>query len=130
MTKVTQLTVFVENAPGTLANVAKTLGDAGANILDFVTGTMGAAGYVQVIVDDVAKAKDALTRANCVYSEQTVLFAEVKNVPGTLAALAAKLAAQKINIHSGYATTMLGDAGTSVVLAVSDVDAAAAISDS
>jgi hypothetical protein len=128
MTKVTQLTVFVENMPGTLANVAKTLGEAGVNILDFLTGTIGIAGYVQLVVDDVGKAKDALRRGGYAFTEQTVLYAEVQNVPGTLAALAAKLAAQKINIHSGYATTMLGDASTSVILAVSDVDAGAAVS--
>jgi len=127
MQKITQLTVSVENRPGTLARVAKALGDAGVNILDFQTGTMGAAGFVQLVADDVAKAKDALARESLPYSEQPVLYAEVGNTPGTLAALAEALAAKNINIHSGYATTMLGDRTTSVVLAVSDVDAAAAV---
>jgi hypothetical protein len=127
MPKATQLTVFVENRPGTLANVATALGNAGVNILDFLTGTMGAAGYVQVVVDDVGKAKDALQRGGFTCTEQAVLYAEVENTPGTLAALASKLAAKNINIELGYATTMIGDRTTSVILAVSDVEAAATI---
>lgn len=127
MPKVTQLTVFVENRPGTVANVATALGNTGVNILHFLTGTMGAAGYVQVVVDDVGKAKDALQRGGFTCTEQTVLYVEVENTPGTLAALASKLAAKNINIESGYATTMIGDRTTSVILAVSDVEAAATI---
>jgi hypothetical protein len=125
--KVTQLTVLINNSPGTLANVASTLGNAGVNILDFVGGTTGAAGYVQLIPDDVGKAKAALERGGFACSEQAVIYVEVENTPGALAALAAKLAAKNINVHSGYATTMIGDKGTSVILAVSDVDAAASI---
>jgi hypothetical protein len=127
MQRVTQLTVFLENQPGTLAQVAKALAEANINILDFVSGTMGAAGYIQMIVDDVAKAKDVLTRIGSPYSEQPVLYAEVDNTPGSLAALAGKLAAKNINIHSGYATTMLGDEKTSIVLAVSDTQAAQSV---
>jgi hypothetical protein len=124
MSRVTQLTVFVENRPGTLASVATALGNAGINILDFQTGTMGAAGYVQVIVDDVSGARAALQREGFVWTEQAVLYAELENVPGSLAALAAKLAAKNINIHSGYLTTMLSDTVSGVILAVSDIDAA------
>jgi hypothetical protein len=127
MRKITQLTVFMENAPGTLASVARALGGVGVNIVDFSAVTVGAAGCVQLIPDDVAKAKDALQKAGFPCIEQNVLYAEVGNAPGTLATLAEKLAAQNINVHSAYATTMLGDKSTSVVLAVSDIEAAAAI---
>jgi hypothetical protein len=127
MSKVTQLTVFVENRPGTLASVATALGNAGINILDFLTGTIGAAGYVQVIVNDASGAKAALQREGFVYTEQPALYAELENVPGSLAALAGKLAAKNINIHSGYQTTMLGDRVSGVILAVSDIDAAVTI---
>jgi hypothetical protein len=127
MSKVTQLTVIVENRPGTLASVATALGNEGINILDFLTGTMGPAGYVQVIVDDVSKAKDVLGREGFACTEQTVLYAELENAPGSLAALAGKLSERNININSGYATTMLGDQATGVILAVSDVDAAVAV---
>lgn len=127
MPKITQLTVFVENAPGTLAGVARALGRTGVNIVDFSAVTVGAAGCVQLIVDDVAKARDALQKAGYPCAEQNVLYAEVENAPGTLATLAEKLAAQNVNVHSAYATTMLGDKSTSVVLAVSDIDAAAAV---
>jgi hypothetical protein len=124
MPKVTQLTVFLENRPGTLATLATMLGDSGVNIVDFLAGAVGAAGYVQLVVDDVAKAKDAFGRAGCIYAEQSVLYAEVANTPGALGALIRKLADRNINVRSAYATTMLGDRSTSVILAVSDLDAA------
>ena len=37
MAKAKQLTVFCENRPGTLAQIARVLGDAKVNILAFVT---------------------------------------------------------------------------------------------
>lgn len=127
MPKVTQLTVLIDNRPGTLANVATALANAGVNVLDFNGGALGAAGYVQLIVDDVSKAKDALQRAGQTCTEQSVLYAELENKPGSLAALAGKLAAKNVNVLSGYATTMLGDRTTGVILSVSDLDAAEAI---
>jgi hypothetical protein len=127
MPKVTQLTVFLENRPGTLAMVATTLGDAGVNIVDFLAGAVGEAGYVQMIVDDVAKAKDALGHGGFICAEQPVLYAEVGNTPGALGALIRKLADRNINVRSAYATTMLGDTSTSVILAVSDLEAALAL---
>lgn len=127
MPKVTQLTVLVENRPGTVAKVTTALSAAEINILDFLTGTMGATGFIQLVVSDVGKAKDVLQREGYACTEQSVLYAELKNAPGSLAALAGKLAEKNINIESGYSTTMLGDATTAVILAVSDVDAAVAI---
>src|SRR2546427_9388555 len=63
MPKAKQLTVSCDNRPGTLAHVARVLGDAKVNILTFLTTTSGAEGSVQVVVDNVNKAKKALDGA-------------------------------------------------------------------
>jgi hypothetical protein len=123
--KVKQLTVSLENRPGTLASVANALGSAKVNILAFLTGTAGAEGYVQLVVDDVNKAKDALENGRFSYAEQEVIHVEVSNKPGALGELAAKLAAKNINITSGYATTAKASKKTNVILGVSDLDEAA-----
>jgi hypothetical protein len=60
MPKTTQLTVSCDNLPGTLANLAKILGTAKVNILAFNTGSAGAMGYVQLVVDNANRAKKAL----------------------------------------------------------------------
>jgi len=124
MPKATQLTVSVQNQPGALAHVANILGKAGVNIVDFLTGATGAAGFVQVVVDDVGKAQSALQREGLSYTEQEVLCVELPDKPGALGEFAGKLAAKNININVGYATTVLGATTVGAVLAVSDLDEA------
>ncbi len=124
MPKAKQLIVSVENRPGTLARVAKTLGDAKVNILAFLTTTSGAEGSVQVVVDNVNKARSALDREKLPFIEEDVLHVVLPNVPGALATFAGKLAAKDINITSGYQTSVEGSKKASVVLAVSDLDKA------
>ena len=127
MPKMKQLTVSCENRPGTLAHVAKVLGDVKVNILAFVVGTAGAEGFAQLVVDNANKAKKALDRAGLRYTEDEVLQVKLANVPGALGHFAAKLAAKDINITSGYQTTVKGARQATVVFAVSDLEKAARI---
>lgn len=127
MPKAKQLTVSCENRPGTLAHVARILGDAKVNILAFLTTTSGAEGSVQVVVDNANKAKKALEGAALSYAEADVLHVELPHVPGALGSFASKLAAKDINITSGYATAAKGAKKSAVVLAVSDLDKAVRI---
>lgn len=124
MPKANQLSVRVENRPGTLAHVARVLGDAKVNILAFLTTTLGAEGSVPVVVDNVNKAKKALEGAGLTCTESDVLHVELPNVPGALGNFAGKLAAKDINITAGYQTTVKGSRKASVVFAVSDLEKA------
>ena len=124
MPKVNQLTVPVENRPGTLAHVCRTLGSAKVNILGFLLTTSGSKSLVKLIVDDVEKAKQALYEAGLPYFEQAVLRARIANVPGALGRFAEKLAAKNINILSGYQTIEKDSKKASVVLEVSHLDKA------
>jgi hypothetical protein len=127
MPKAKQLTISVENRPGTLAHIARTLGDAKVNILAFLTTTSGTEGSVQVVVDNANKAKKALDGAGLSYNEADVLHVELPNLPGALGNFAGKLAAKEVNITCGYQTTVKSAKKASVVLAVSDLDKAARI---
>ena len=124
MPKAKQLSVRVENRPGTLAHVARVLGDAKVNILAFLTTTLGAEGSVQVVVDNVNKARNALDREKLPFTEEDVLQVVLPNVPGALATFAGKLAAKDINITSGYQTSVKGSKKATVVFAVSDLEKA------
>src|SRR5713101_5408484 len=77
MPKANQLTVRCENRPGTLAHVAKVMGDADVNILGFLLTTSVTKGYVKLIVDEVEKAKGALEDEGLSYAEQVVLHAKL-----------------------------------------------------
>lgn len=124
MPKVKQLTVPIENRPGTLAQVATILGNAKVNILGFLSTTSGAEGFVQLVVDNANKAKKALDAAGLSYTEAEVLHVVLPNVPGKLARLAGKLAAKEISITSGYQSAVKGSKKASVVLKVSHIDRA------
>jgi hypothetical protein len=128
MPKANQLTVRCENRPGTLAQIAKVMGDADVNILGFLLTTSRTKGYVKLIVDDVEKAKEALDDEGLSYAEQVVLHAKLANVPGALGRFAGKLATRKINILSGYQTVEKDSKKVSVVLEVSNVDQALRLS--
>jgi len=127
MPKAKELNIRVANRPGTLANVARVLGNAKANILAFLSTTSGAQGSVRVVVNDVNKAKRALKGAGLSYREADVLHVELPNVPGALGRFAGKLAARGINITTGYQTAARGARKATVVLAVSNLGKAARV---
>ncbi len=124
MPKMKQLSVSCENRPGTLSQIAKALGGVKVNILAFQVVSSGAMGSVQLVVDNVNKAKKALSGAGLSYTEEEVLHVQLTNMPGVLGDFAGKLAARNINIASGYGTTVKGSRKANVVLAVSDLDKA------
>jgi hypothetical protein len=119
MAKVKQLTVALDNRPGTMANVAKVLADAKVNVLALLGSTAGSQGSVQVVVDNVNKAKKALGGAGLSYAEGTLQQFELANKPGALAQLARKLAQEGINIDCAYATVHKSAKKAVVVLGTS-----------
>ncbi len=88
MAKVKQLTVSLENRPGTLAHLAKVLADAKVNVVALVGNTAGAQGSAQVVVNNVNRAKKALDKAGFSYTEGTREQLELENKPGALAEFA------------------------------------------
>jgi hypothetical protein len=119
MAKVKQLTVALENRPGTLAHVAEVLAGAKVNVLAVLGSTAGAQGSMQVVVDNINKAKKALGGAGLSYTEGTLEQFELANKPGALAGLAGKLAKKGINIDCAYATVHKSAKKAIVVLGTS-----------
>lgn len=127
MPKAKQFTISAEDRPGMLARIANLLGDADVNIVAMNCATFGVHGAIQIVVDHVDKARQVFDHQRLPYTEQDVLFLELPNAPGCLGEFAGKLAARKINVTSGYATAVAGCEKASVVMQVSDLDAAAQI---
>jgi hypothetical protein len=119
MAKVKQLTVSLENQPGKLAAVAKVLADAKVNILAVLGSTAGGQGSVQVVVDNVVKAKKALSAAQFPYAEGTLEQVELPNKPGVLAEFTAKLAKKDMNIDAAYGTVLKGAKKSVLFFAIS-----------
>ncbi len=129
MPKVKQLTVTCANRPGTLAQVANVLGNANVNIQGFHLKTAGPKGFVKLLVNNVPRAKKALTKAGIEHTEETVLMANIPNAPRALGKFAARLAAKNINITSGFQTILKGSRRAVVVLEVSRLESAVRVAD-
>jgi hypothetical protein len=119
MAKVKQLTVSLENQPGRLAAVAKALADAKVNIEAVLAATAGAQGSAQLIVDNVAKAKKALSTAQFAYTEGMLEQVELPNKVGALADFTAKLAKNGVNIDAAWSTVPKGARKSVLLLATS-----------
>jgi hypothetical protein len=127
MPKVKELVVSCATRPGTLAEVARTLGLAEVNILGFQVGTLGSEGKAHFVVDSVPRAKKALSAARISFTEKDVLHIELPHRPGGLGSFAGKLAMKKINIDYGYTTASRKGKFAGVVVGVSAINKAARV---
>jgi hypothetical protein len=108
MAKTKQLTIAVENRPGAVAEIARTLGNAKVNILALLATAQGTNGTVQLTVEDTRRAKKALDEAKISYQETIAEEHELPNKPGALAEALEKLAAKGVNLNSIHATAAKG----------------------
>lgn len=99
---VTQLSVFLENAAGRLAEVARVLGDAGVNIRGFSIAETRDYGILRLIADDEAKAAAALRSAGFTVHEGLVVCARVPDRPGGLAQALEGFANRGLNVEYAY----------------------------
>jgi len=126
MAKTKQFTIAVENQPGTVADIAKTLGDAKVNILSLVGTAQGTGGTLLLIVEDARRAKKALDAARIAYQETAAEEIELGNKPGTLAESLRKLAAKGVNLTSIHAMASKGGKKAMVVYTIEAAPKAAA----
>lgn len=124
MKTVKQLSLFLENKPGTLAAVCKTLAAADINVLAISISDAVDHAVVRMVVDDPRKALHLLGERGVLVVERDVLMITCRNRPGELAALARKLAAAKVNIEYAYAAAIPEANAGSIVLRVDNLAAA------
>jgi hypothetical protein len=125
MGKMNELTVWIENKPGTLASMGKALGKAKVNILAFMTDEAEGQSRVRLVTDNLAKAKKTIAGLDLKVSEAEVVGIKLANKPGTLADATGKLGSAGININYSYSGAQAGSKKQLVVFAVSDVQQAA-----
>ena len=126
MAKTKQFTVSIENRPGTVAEIARTLGSAKVNILALLGTAQGTTGTVELVVEDARRAKKALDAAGLTYKETIAEEHELPNKPGALAEHLEKLAAKGVNLSSICATAAKGGKKAIVVHTVAPEEKVAA----
>jgi hypothetical protein len=97
-----QLSVFVEDQPGTLAAVSKLLGQRGVNIYALSLAEGLGHGYVRMVVDQHETALNIFREAEELTLERDVILLELSNRPGSLGYVTETLAAADVNIEYAY----------------------------
>ncbi len=97
-----QLTVFVENRPGRVNNVAKILAEGGFNVWAFTIQDRGEFGLMKVIVDRPKDAQLALEDRNLACAIKDVLAITAKDKTGNLGKLTEVLLNKGVNIADAY----------------------------
>lgn len=120
-----QLSVFVENKPGRLAQITASLAICGVSIRAFTIADTIDFGILRLIVSDTPRAAQALREAGVAASITEVLGVSIPDVPGAFAEVVKILADAGENVEYGYAF-LTPEAGRAyVILRVNDIPAAA-----
>lgn len=101
--KVEQISIFLENKSGRLAEITRILGDAGINIRALSLADTSDFGILRLIVNDVEKAKSVLKESGFTVNKTEVVAVEVPDNPGGLSHILHALDTDQINVEYMYA---------------------------
>jgi hypothetical protein len=101
--KVEQISIFLENKSGRLADVASVLAQAGINIRALSLADTTDFGILRLIVNDTEKAKQVLRENGFTVGKTEVIAVEVFDRPGGLADILNIMKNNGINVEYMYA---------------------------
>lgn len=100
-----QLAVFLENKPGTLAQVSSALAARRINILALSISDAVDHGVLRMVVSNPVQAAHLLGEGGMMVVESDVMALDLPNRPGSLANVAERLSKAKVNIEYAYGST-------------------------
>jgi hypothetical protein len=124
--KITQLSVFVENAPGHILAPCRALADAGVNIRALSLADSQTFGILRLIVSDWRRAAKVLEEADFSVKATEVLAVEVPDHPGGLSQALGALQDSSVNIEYMYAFPFGHGEKATLIIRFDDTDAAIA----
>jgi len=98
-----QISVFLENKAGRLAEVTAILAEAGVNIRALAVADTSDFGVLRLIVDDNSKAVESLKNHGFTVGKTDVVAVEVEDRPGGLHRILGILHKAEINVEYMYA---------------------------
>lgn len=122
--KVKQLSIFMENRAGRLAEVVRLLGEAKVNIRALSLADTSDFGILRLIVNDVEKAVKVLRDAGHTVSLTDVVAVEVPDTPGGLASVLDPLRGAGVNVEYMYAFVEKATDKAVVIFRFENADAA------
>jgi hypothetical protein len=122
--KVEQISIFLENKSGRLAEVTKILGDGGVNIRALSLADTSDFGILRLIVNNTEKAKEILKKHNFTVGKTEVIAVEVSDRPGGLAYILDVLRKKDINVEYMYAFVERSGKDAVIIFRFDDIDRA------
>jgi hypothetical protein len=119
----TELTLRLQNSPGSLARVCQIVADERIDILAL---NLASPLVLRLVVDNPVHAAATLREHHYQVEEREVLFTTAPNNPGSLLRLTRLIAEAGINMEYLYATALDGQPMASVVVGVPDAARASA----
>ena len=120
MMQIHQISVFLENRSGQLAQTTKLLADHGVDIRAISIAETADYGLARMIVSDAQKASSILLQHGDVLSMTPVWAVEVPDKPGGLAELLTALAEHHVDVSYMYSLFTHVDGYAYMVMQVSD----------
>ncbi len=102
---VKQVSVFLENKPGRLAQILSELAHEKVNLQAMSVMDSHEHSVLRIVTGDVQRALQALSRMNLRHAETDVISVELRNQPGALAQVCERLAEEHINIDYAYCSS-------------------------
>lgn len=124
---VQQVSIFLENKAGRLAEVSRILGQGNINIRALSVADTKDYGILRIIVDDPARTVELLVEHGFSASQTEVIAVEVPDHPGGLAEVLEILQAEKINVEYMYAFVEKASDDALVIFRVGDPNQATAV---
>ena len=125
--KVEQITIFLENQSGRLADVASILAAAGVNIRALSLADSADFGILRLIVHDTEKASQVLKAEGFTVAKTEVVGVQVPDRPGGLASVLQVLEAHGLSVEYMYAFSMRAGGDAVMVFRFDDMDRALAV---
>jgi hypothetical protein len=120
--KVTQISIFIENKSGRLAEVSRVLGEKGVNIRALSLADTSDFGILRLIVDKTDLAKETLKAHGFTVSKTEVVAVEVPDRPGGLSSILKVLDEANVNVEYMYAFVERSAGNAVIIFRFDDVD--------
>ena len=124
-----ELTIRLDNRPGSLGKVCQALADHGVNIMALQSISSERTIVVCIVVDNLEAAEVILDSEGMNYMEGEVAQVKLPRGPCELARAASKLCAANININYAYSGVEPSTNAPLAIFGVTDVSRAASILD-
>lgn len=120
--KVEQISIFIENKSGRLAEVTRILGEAKVNIRALSLADTSDFGILRLIVDDTDQALQVLKKHSFTVNKTQVIGVEVPDQPGGLCSILEILDQNNVNVEYMYAFVERSGGNAVIIFRFDNVD--------